>query len=452
MARLLTPEEFGVFAISMAASHILIAFRNFGIGSYLVREKEITRSKKDTAFTLWLCFSWSAALILILIKDWLATVYGAPPISDVMTLLAFSFLITPFGQTHYSLLTRAMRFDVLHHINLFALCTGLATSIILAWLGHSYMSLAWGFLAENLTRALVLMAINRKEFSLHLSLAHWRSVMRFGGYLTGSSLAGELNRQSVKFVLGGLISPTSVALYERAIQIPVLVRRSIFTPLRAVLFPKFSEDIRNGKSIGQGVEQVVAMTTVLVIPVFLVVALCSEALVVLLFGENWRIAGTLLPWFLLSNAILTLLPQPEQVLTPHGRVKRLFKLRLLGLISNLIVAFIGASQSLELFAALRPLQTIIFFTLTYWSIRDFWDTRLIKLFPAYSQAVVIAAASALPAVISFYYYGSDPPIQSLLLITIASTLIWPIAVYYVGHPIKEEIERIRLAIVRYSTT
>tara|TARA_R110001583_G_scaffold154316_1_gene305998 strand:- start:28807 stop:30228 length:1422 start_codon:yes stop_codon:yes gene_type:complete len=442
MARLLTPAEFGVFALAMAASYLLSSFRNFGIGSYLIREKELTADKIATAFTLWICLSWSLGLMVLLARGPIAAAYGEPGIADVLLVLSGSFFITPLGQPTNSLLMREMRFDLLHHINLLSTLCGLGTSIGLAMHGHSYMSMAWGLLVDTLVRALALLWIKRRQVSLRLSLAHWREVMQFGGYLTAASFLGELNQHGIKFIVGALINPTAVALLERAVQIPNLVRQTIFRPLGPVLFPKFAEDIRQGRSIGPAVEKVVAFTSVLVIPTFLVIALCAESIVVLLFGDNWRVAGELLPWFLLSNAILTLLPQPHQILVPHGQVKRLFKLSSLGVLNNIILTAIGAWYGLEVFAMTRPVETIIFIILSFFAIRQFWGCNLDRLIPLYLKAMLLAFFCAIPALIAVYYYGPNLNWTVLSSIAACSTLFWLVGIFVLKHPLCIELKLI----------
>src|SRR3546814_17357154 len=87
-----------------------------------------------------------------------------------------------------------------------------------------------------------------------------------------------------------------------------------------------SDLIRNGRSIGPAAEKLIALNTVLVWPVFLALAFLAVPFITLMFGENWRPAGEIFPWLLLSQGLMSAMPQPEQVLLPHVKVWTLFPL------------------------------------------------------------------------------------------------------------------------------
>ncbi len=92
IARLLAPDEMGIFALAVSAAAMLTAVRDFGVGNYLIREPDLTMGKVRSAFGAMLVFSWSLGLILVLGRDAIAELYGRPEIADVMGLLSASRL------------------------------------------------------------------------------------------------------------------------------------------------------------------------------------------------------------------------------------------------------------------------------------------------------------------------------------------------------------------------
>jgi len=439
IARLLTPSEMGVFALAMAANSLISSLRDFGVGSYLVREETLNQDKIRTAFGMWLALSWTLALLVLVIRHPVAALYDTPGIAGVMLLLSVSFFITPFGQPAQALLMREMRFDILHHIVLASTILGTATSIILAFLGFSYMALAWGMVAGTAGRVILLLAVRRDHLKLVPGFRYWRDVMHFGGYLTAAGLAGTINVEGLKFILGGLQNPASIALFERATQIPSIARQALFTPLSRVLFPAFSKDIREGHSIGPNVERLIGATILIIWPAFLTIGIMAVPIVVFLFGENWRTAGEILPYLLLSNAILSALPQPDQILTPHGMVRRLFFLRLTTLSINMALVIIGAMYSLELFAMLRPVQSLFSVTLIYFAIRPYWQTGLRRLAGGYLSAAATAAVCAIPAAAAVLHFGSDVPVWALGAVAITASVLWLSCIFLFRHPIGKDV-------------
>lgn len=439
IARLLTPDEVGVFALAMAVNALLASVREFGVGAYLVRESELSDDKIRTAFGLWLALAWPLAALLAAIAPWVAGVYATPGIAEVLWVVALNFVLMPFGQPAQALLQREMRFDLLNHVTLTSAAVKIAATVGFALLGWSYMALAWGMLLGSAVRVGLLLALRPAHLRLRPSLRHWRAVMQFGGWLTGAQITGTLTIEGQKFLLGGFLTPAAVALYERAVQLPAIARESLFQPIGRVLFPSFSADLRAGRPIGAKVEMLIAATTVLIWPAFAVLALLAEPVVVALFGEPWRMAGTILPWLLLGQALLALLPQPEQILTPHGRVRRLFALRSFACLNSLAFGAVGALHSLTLFAQLRPVTTLVFITVTWLALRGLIQVRPARLLRHHGTALVVTLATAAPALLVRTQYGTEVPPAVLAAAFAVAPLPWLLALWGLGHPLSGEI-------------
>src|SRR3546814_9476810 len=86
------------------------------VGNYLIREPDLNIMKIRSAFGVMLLISWALGLVLFLSRHAIADLYGRPSIAEVMSLLALSFVVAPFGEPASALLTRQMRFRSLHNI------------------------------------------------------------------------------------------------------------------------------------------------------------------------------------------------------------------------------------------------------------------------------------------------------------------------------------------------
>ncbi|MBK1671115.1 hypothetical protein CKO28_24220 [Rhodovibrio sodomensis] len=439
IARLLTPDEVGVFSIAMAANFLLNSVREFGVGTYLIREPELTYDKVRTVFGLTLLIQWTLGAALLLLRFPIADLYGQPGIADVLALVAITFFFAPFGQPAIALLRRDMRFDQLHHIGTAEVLVGTGTGVWLATLGYSYMALAWGLLASTVTRVALTLAARRDHLRLRPGLRHWREVLQFGGWLTVAGLFGTIAVEGRKLVLGGIINPGTVALYERAQMIPQMSRQTLFMPVGRVLLPSFSKNVREGVSIGPGVEMYVAATTAIIWPAFLTIGFIAVPVTVLLFGDNWRTAGEILPYILGSAAIVAALPQPEQVLTPHGAVRRLAAIRFVQVTGALSFAALGSLHSLELFAALLIPTAAVFSLAVYLSIRSMMGTGLRRLAPFYAKAAILSAPCAAPAFWAYIEYGNSLPIGPLLAAAGSAVPIWFAGLFILRHPLSGEI-------------
>ena len=439
IARLLTPAEFGVFALAISASYLLSAVRGAGVGLYLVREPDLDNSKIRSAFGVMLIVSCLLGLLLLALREPAAWLYGEPAIMPVLGLISVTFFLAPFGQPALSLLTREMRFDLLYRIALLSTVVGTSTSISLAFVGFSYFALAWGSIASTAVTVLLALLYKPQHLRLLPSLSRGREVFRLGGLVTAANLAGSTTVEGIKFVLGALQSPAAVALYERAGLVPLMTRETLFIPLGRVLLPAYSRAMGEGQSITDAVLRVAGATTVIIWPAFTVIGTLSVAIIVTLFGESWRIAGEILPYVLLAHALLAALPQPDTILVPSGHVRRLFLLRLFGLSVFITFAAIGASVSLELFARLLPIAPFLFVIASYAAIRRVCGLSIRGLAPRYAKALLIASFSAVPAVAARLLNEGDVSFAQLAAVAVTAPLFWFAGLALLRHDLMNEV-------------
>lgn len=439
IARLLTPEEIGVFALAYAASAILTALRTFGVGNYLIREPALNRDKVRSAFAVMLAMSWSLGLVLFFGRHFIADLYGRPSIAEVMALLSISFAVAPFGEPAGALLTRDMRFRTLHNIGLTSTAAGTAVSLALAFAGLSYMALAWGLLVTSCLNTLLVMLCNPAYALLRPSLAYWRQITRFGGLLSLTSLISTASNEGNRFILGGFTDPASLAQFSRAAQVPNAFRMGVFLPVARVLTPAWSSEIRNGRSIGASAEKLVSLNTVLVWPVFLALSFVSVPFITLVFGDNWGPAGEIFPWVLLSQGILIALPQPEQVLVPHGEVGRVFHVRLATALFSLATAVYGASLGLEAFAISRCVTAAFIVAVTYFAIRRHIDFSLARFGPRYLRSAAVAILAAIPAAAFHFAEPDGMNLLELLVVVATCGLLWLLGIALTRHFVWDEL-------------
>ncbi len=442
IARLLTPDELGVFALALSASAVLTALRTFGVGNYLIREADLNLAKIRSAFGVMLVISWTLGLLLVLGRDSIAALYDRPGIADVMSLLALNFAVAPFGAPAGALLTRAMRFRTLHNIGLAGTLTGTLLSIGLAYAGYSYFALAWGLLATTSLHAVLSMIVMPRYALLWPSFAYWRDITRFGGLLSLSSLIGTLNSEGVRFLLGWFVNPAGLAQFNRAAQVPNVFRQGVFHPIARVLTPAWSEDVRGGRSIAPAVEKLVAVNTVLVWPVFLALSFISVPFITLVFGENWGPAGEIFPWVLLSQAIVAALPQPEQVLVPHGRPARVLVVRTLAAVFSISTAVFAASYGLEAFAISRALAAAFFIAVTFLAIRELIDFQPGRFAVRYLRSACVAVIASLPAAFFHFAQRDAMTLLELLAVIAACAALWLLGIIVTRHFVWGELQMV----------
>lgn len=441
IARLLTPEEIGVFVIALSLVTILQALREMGLTHYLIREPVVQDSTIRATFGMSIALCTFLALVLLLLRHPLESWIGAPGLAHVLTPIVLVILIFPVEQPAMALIRREMRFETLHHASLTAKFVGVLTSIGLALLGFSTMALVWGLMAEAVLRMVLLSYAEHRHLRLGPSIRGWRPLLGFGLWTSGASLAGQATTEGNKLLVGALVGVGPAAIFDRAARIPGMVRTGLFMPIGRVMLSSFSEDLRSGNNIGPKVEKLTHVTTGIIWPAFAVLAVLADEVILLMLGPQWTQAAVILPWLLLAQAVPALLPQPDQILVPFGHVRRLMALRLAQVTLGLSISYTTLQWGLEVFAMFRPLNGMLTIVLIWIAISPYLGVGFGKLLRGHLKSALVALAAACPvAAWKFAHIGAGSYLALLALLAV-SVALGLLVVMLLRHPLGAEIYR-----------
>lgn len=441
IARLLTPEEIGVFIIALSIVTILQALREMGLTNYLIHVREVTDTTIRATFgmSIALCAVLGAALWLM--RDTLEAWIGAPGLAQVLAPVVLVILIFPVEQPAMALIRREMRFEALHHITITSKLIAVATSIGFALMGFSTMALVYGMLAEAVVRMVLLAWVEPRHLRLGPSLRGWKPLFSFGAWTSGASLAGQATVESSKLLVGAILGAGPTALFDRAIRIPAMIRMALFMPLGRVLLSSFSEDLRQGRDIGPKAERLTTVMSGIVWPVFAVLAVLSEEVVLLMLGPQWSQSAMILPWLLLAQSVLALLPQPDQILVPFGHVRRLFNLRIFQLVTSLVTSYVALQWGLEVFAMTRSFESSVLIIVAWFAISPYMGVGLGRLLQGHLKSLLIAAITVLPVAAWKFAEVGEGSIPVLIGLMVLATGLGLGAMIALRHPLGEEVQR-----------
>ncbi|MFY7940511.1 MAG: oligosaccharide flippase family protein, partial [Burkholderiaceae bacterium] len=216
LARLLTPEETGVFSLAAAAVAIGTILREFGTTDYVVSQKDISPEKLRAAYTVTVGFAWATAAVLFAAAYPLANYYKEPGLASVMHVLCLNFMLVPLGSTATALLTKSLRFDVLFWIQTISIIVGAVVTVGCAMVGLSSQSPAWGSVASIATTVVILFARNPRSVLMLPGLHDLQHVLRFGGTLTVARIVESIANRSPDFIVSGMLGFHSGGVLSKA--------------------------------------------------------------------------------------------------------------------------------------------------------------------------------------------------------------------------------------------
>jgi lipopolysaccharide exporter len=306
LARLLTPQQIGLYSVSLALISVAQVIRDFGLSNYLIQRKALEADDIGTAFGMSLILGGTLFVLVNAGAPLVGKFYNDSSLTYIVHIISLNFLILPFNSILVSLLRRDMNFSVLMRINVCAAVVATSTTLGMAWAGMGSSSLAWGEIASNLVIFSGVILAGGARHLRRPRLLKWRAVLGFGGPVTLANIVTSISFDISDLVVGKVLNFTQVAISSRAQGLMNLFHRDIMGTIRTVAYPAFARAHREGGHLEhQFMASLVAVTAV-AWPFYGFVALFPLELLRVMFGPQWDMSAPLVPLFCLAGAFGTL--------------------------------------------------------------------------------------------------------------------------------------------------
>lgn len=441
LARLLTPSEIGIYSVGVAVVGMAHMLRDFGVGNYLVQEKELTPDRIRTAFGVTLVIAWSMAVILIALSGPMSDFYNEPGVRQVLTVLSINFLLLPFSSPILSLLTREMNFGALFRINVTSSLVGATTSNTLAALEYGFISLAWGSVAGILATVIIAAIFKPETARVLPGLKEWRRVASFGGKMSAISLVSELGVATPELVIGRTLGFGAVGIFSRATGAVTLFNRTVMGAIQPVILPTLSAKARAGEDILPAYLRATSYITGMSWPFFAFLGLMAYPIVRIMFGDQWDAAVPLIQIMCITRFVLGLYWIVTPTMISIGAINELMKLHLLFQPINIALIIAAAFHSLEAVAGAGIFGAILFFLLSFFSLHRITGITSAAMLKAVRVSACVTVCSSVgPASVFFWMeMGPDNLWLPLILASLVCVIGWFSGLFAFKHLLRDEV-------------
>lgn len=442
LSRLLTPAEVGVYSLGAVLVALAQVVRDFGVGQYLIQEKQLDAVKLRAALATSLLVAWLLAALVLLASAPLAHFYDEPRLTLVLRLLSVNFLLIPFSALTLPMLRRQLRFRAIYAINAANSVVNLLVAVLLALQGYSYMSMVWAALAGSCASLLVSLLVRPRELPWLPGRRGMGDIARFGAYATGGGLVDEAGVAAPDLIIGKLIGIESLALFGKAQSVLNIFNQAITSAISPVVFPLFAARAREGGGQG-GAERVYLRTisymTALAWPFFLFLACMALPLVKVLYGAQWIGCVPLIRIMCLSSAVYSMFSMARYLFVATGQLHA--QVRLDAWAGAIKVALLLAAAPFGLVAVAWAvvLSNVLRSWLNYGCLRRLSALDWRILARALRKSLLLCGCSAVAPVASLLWLPVDTPALLALAGTALVTLLcWLAGLFLVKHELAGE--------------
>lgn len=441
ITRLLTPYEMGVYAAAAAAVALLAALRAMGLGSFIIREPELTAEVQATVFTINALLSGTVSVGIIGLSSVGASWLGEPGVQTVMVLLALNPFLSAFEMLPAAMLERAGQFKLLALAGLAKIVLSTAVTIGLALQGWSYLSIAYGNLVGTVVSLVLFNIVGWQYASFRVSLHDWRRITRFGVQLLSVSGLSTVTLRVSDVLIGRMIGLSALGLYSRASGLYSILWDNLNFIVARAVFVDFAKQRREGRALRDTYLRVVAMMTGVLWPVFIGLAILAGPAIHTVYGAEW--VGAALPLSLLcvAGAVLVGNAMLGEVLLVSNETGSLFRFELKRSVTGLTLFVLGCLGGLAWAAAARVAEACFAISYARPDLHRLTSTAWADFGRIVGHSALLTLVACAPAVVLMAAHGWSP--QAPLLLIAGAVMLgvagWFVAMWLLRHPLFDEV-------------
>lgn len=329
LARLLTPADFGIYAIALAATGFVMHINDVGIIAATVQWRGRLQEMAPTATTLAVLFSTAVYGIFWFAAPSFASLAGSPDATPVVRLLTAVILIDGVTAVRVGSLVRNFQQDKLTHANVAGFVVNAVLAITLALHGAGPYSFAVGQVAGAVVTGVAVFISAKVPVKIGLDRVVAARLMRFGVPLAASLGVEAIVMNADFVVVGQIMGATALGFYLLAFNISNWVQGVVGTAVRYVSIAGFSRLAeQNDEMLSLGVQRSVPLLIAGVLPIAVLMAVLAPALVVFLYGGQWAPAAPVLQFLVVLTVVRLLTSFAIDILVGAGATWATFWLNL----------------------------------------------------------------------------------------------------------------------------
>lgn len=287
LARLLTPEIFGLMAVCSVAIRMIEIFTVTGIGAALIHRQQRFEDARDTAFTLMVLRGIGLSLLACLIAPWAAAFYDQPILSSLVTVVGISLILTGCQNINMIALQKELDFKRLTYLDQATAVLNFFVSVGLAYTLRSVWALVYAQLAAAAITTILsyVMLPGRVRFRFDSSIA--KELFQYGKFVAGLGIVVFLTRELDNLAIGKLLGMEALGYYVVAYTLANIPSTYLSTVLAKVLFPMFSKLQADMVGLGAEYGRGVRLVTAVVVPLSVGIVVLAPEIVAALYDARW---------------------------------------------------------------------------------------------------------------------------------------------------------------------
>lgn len=287
LARLLAPEDFGLFGIALLALSMLETFSETGFNAAIIQKKGDVKPYLDTAWTVQVIRGFLLALLLLVIAPYVAMFFGEPGAASLVRALALVTVLRGLVNTGVIYFRKELEFHKEFIYMFSGTLVDLAVSIPAALILRNAWALIFGLVVGQFVRMVVSYLLHPYRPRPRLERARARELYTFGRWIFASHVLVFLLNHGDDMLLGKLLGATALGLYQMAYRLSNLPATELTHVISQVTFPVYSKLQDQLARVRQAYLQTLQVIAFISFPIAAGVAFLASDFTRVFLGGQW---------------------------------------------------------------------------------------------------------------------------------------------------------------------
>lgn len=287
LARLLSPSDYGLISlitIFISVSSVLVSS---GFGNALIQKKNTDDEYFSSVFYFNIFMSTILYLLLFISAPYIARFYNRMELTSIIRVLSLSLIIYGINNVQQAYVSKTMQFKRFFYSTIIGTILSGFIGVFMAYKGFGVWALVAQQLSNSIVDTTVLWFTVKWRPKLIFSIKKLKELFSFGWNLLMSSLIDTLYNNIYGLLIGKIYNSSTLGLYNRGNQFPMLIISNINAPIQSVLLPALSEEQDNKERLKSMVRRSIVTSSFLIFPMMVGMAAIAKPLIIILLTEKW---------------------------------------------------------------------------------------------------------------------------------------------------------------------
>jgi teichuronic acid exporter len=372
LARLLTPQEYGLTGLVAIFLTISNVFISSGFSEGLIRKTDATRDDFSTVYVFNILVGIVCYVLIVLSSNSISHFFNEPALKNIIIVLSFTLVINSFGLIPRVYLLKKMDFRALTIISIITTVISGSAAIILAFCNYGVWSLVWRSIITSFVGTLMLYLFSRVRLPIYFSIKSFKELFGFSSKLLLTELISQIYNSIYYLIIGKFFSARDLGLYTRADNYKDLPSRTIDTTIQTVSYPVLAQVRNEPERFKENFRKLLITTTFITSILMFGMSAASNNFILGLIGNKWLESIPYLRLLCFVGMFYPIISMNMNVLNLMGRSDLFLKAEIIKKILAVPVIIIGILIGIK-----AMILGVIILTLFGFGIHMYFTSKLI---------------------------------------------------------------------------